>query len=166
MDRKKELPTMQARLALGEHLRSLRDGEGWTQPTLEEVSSVGVATIRSIENAYEGRSPTKRTLMLLSQAFDKPDDYFQDYLTNPPAEQHIGLAKEPVSEPGAIKVPPPRSRGNLIEQRLDKIIVDRLEEMVVPRLKHVENQVHALVDVMHNAGYEIEIYDVHPGDTE
>lgn len=104
--------------------------------------------------------------MLLSQAFDKPDNYFEDYLSNPPAERPGGPVRELVSEPRAIKVPPPRSRWELVALHIDEIVVNRLNEMVVSRLDRVENQVRVLGDVMRNTGYEIETYNEHPGDSE
>jgi hypothetical protein len=44
--------------------------------------------------------------------------------------------------------------------------VDRLNEMVIPRLENVEKQVRNLADVIYKTGLGAEIYRKHPGDAE
>ena len=72
----------------------------------------------------------------------------------------------PVGEPEAINAASLPSGWDPVALRLDEIIVNRLKEIVVPRLEMVENQVRGLADVIYNVGREIETYVKHPGDTE
>ena len=166
MDSVEELAAEYARSALGQHLRALRERRGWLQETLHKESGVSVATIRSIENCYEGRRPTPRTLSLLSKGLGLPDDYLCDYLENPPAKRPSDSVEEPVGEPEAINVASLRADWDPVALRLDEIVVKRLKEIVVPRLEMVENRVRELADVIRNSGREIETYVKHPGGTE
>jgi transcriptional regulator with XRE-family HTH domain len=157
VDSAEELAAKEARwTALGRHLRELRDGRRWRQERLAEYSGVSVPTIRAIENHQAGRRHTPRTLQKLSRAFGFGDDYLGNYLENP-AQHEAGAAK---SEP------PPRASLDQMALRLDEIIADRLNEIVVPRLESVENQVRNLVDVIHRTGLGVEIYREHPGDAK
>jgi transcriptional regulator with XRE-family HTH domain len=157
MESAEELAAAEARwAALGRHVHDLRYGRHWGQEDLAEASGVSVPTIRSIENHKNGRRHTPRTLAKLSEGFGLQDDYLANYLRNPPP-----------AEPGITKTAlAPRSVLEQVIGRLDGIIVDRLNEIVVPRLENVEKQVRQLADVISRTGLDVETYREHPGDAE
>ena len=157
MESVEELAADDARwAALGRHVHDLRYERRLGQEELAEASGVSVPTIRSIENHKNGRRHTPRTLTKLSAGFGLEDDYLGNYLRNPPP-----------AEPGTTKTAlPSRSALEQVIGRLDGIIVDRLNEIVVPRLENVETQVRRLADVIYKTGPDVETYREHPGDAE
>jgi transcriptional regulator with XRE-family HTH domain len=157
MESAEELAADDARwAALGRHVHDLRYERRWGQEDLAEASGVSVPTIRAIENHKKGRRHTPRTLTKLSEGFGLQDDYLGNYLLNPAP-----------AEPGTTKTAlPPRSVLDQVVGQLDGIIVQRLNEIVVPRLENVEKQVRKLADVFYKTGLEVETYREHPGDAE
>lgn len=140
--------------ALGKHLRALRDEHGWTQAALFAVSGISAPTIRSIENRErKGTRSTSTTLKELSRAFGKPDNYFADYLENPPQETGTdeSRAARTASSPQDQEAPSIR-----------EIITACLNEIVVPRLDEIARQVRTRPDV----NYRVEDNAEQPGNSE
>ena len=129
-------------VAMGRHVRALREGRRWLQETLAKNADVSVATIRAVENHAPGRRQTPRTLEKLSRALQQPGDYLSAYLENAALENSSGELNASAA--------PLQSSLDLVVPRLDEIVVARLNEIVIPRLENVEDQVRALRDVKRN----------------
>lgn len=149
MDSAEELAKEEARwVAMGRHLRALREERRWLQETLAKEADVSVATIRAVENHSPGRRQTPRTLEKLSRALQQPGDYLTGYLENAPLEDSSG-------RPEASAAPSP-SALDLVAPRLDEIVVARLYEIVVPRLENVADEVRALRDAICHTEHGLE----------
>lgn len=159
MDSAEESAREEARwVAMGQHLRALREGRRWLQETLAKKADVSVATIRAVENHSPGRHQTPRTLEKLSRALQQPGDYLRLYLENAPLEDSSGGAEASAT--------PSQSPLDLVVPRLDEIVVARLHEIVVPRLENVEGQVRALRDAIRHTERPAEVDVKRPGDAE
>lgn len=95
MDSAEDLRKEEARwVAMGWHVRALREGRGWLQETLARKADVSVATIRALENHVPGRRQTSRTLEKLSRAFQRPRNYLSEYLENVRPEDSVARSRK------------------------------------------------------------------------
>lgn len=141
MDSAEALIKEEARwVAMGQHVRALRQGRRWLQETLAKKADVSVATIRAVENHSPGRRQTSRTLEKLSRALQQPGDYLSVYLENDPPEDSVDGVKASADSL--------QSPLDLVGPRLDEIVVTRLHEIVVPRLENVEDQMRTLSGII------------------
>jgi transcriptional regulator with XRE-family HTH domain len=115
--------------AVAESIERLRKERGWTQIELGERSGVSAATIRNAEHVVGKRS--RRTMEDLSRAFGLPRDYLNEILTGHPATE-LAPIEQPQAETG------PQAFLSM----LDRLLVKRLTELVVPHLNQIERQLH------------------------
>jgi transcriptional regulator with XRE-family HTH domain len=145
--------------AMGRRLRVLREKRHWKQRDLAKAVGMSESNLRAIENRYGiGTRNSKKTLWDLSEKLGLPGDYLASCVENPPSDE------EPDSEPGATRTaPPPRSTLDQVLLRINEIVADCLNEIVVPRLESVERR---LVDIIPNTVPGVVIDGKHPRDAE
>jgi transcriptional regulator with XRE-family HTH domain len=167
------------RLTVASALRAGRRGLGLTQKELAEKAHIGYSTVRGIEENEEGKQQHRPlTLKALSVAIKQQEDYLSD-IQEGRLGRKVGVAPE--GQPEEIPEAQPEGTGDEPERTdnvtlqhfidavtpcLDKIVVTRLNEIVVPSLNKIdelEKQIHALADIFHNPKSEIETHSKHPG---
>lgn len=128
-------------VALGRHLKALREARGLTQKALGHLAKMSDSQIRAIENRTAKGRYQDGTLPALSRALGKDENYLDDYLRNPPTEG-----------PGEPKTmgtqPPAQTDQDLMNSAVKDIVTACLNELVVPLLQRIERQTHP--DVMYN----------------
>jgi transcriptional regulator with XRE-family HTH domain len=124
---------------VGEALRARREGRGLTQEQLHELSGVSVAIIGEIEQHEIIRRRSLRTLAALSVALDWPEDY-------------LARIRDGHQPPKTAELSPEEAALRSVLDKLDKILADRLNEIVVPHLNQIERQLRALPDVIYHLG--------------
>lgn len=127
---------------VGEVLRARREKRGLTQEQLSNESGVSVAIIREIEQHEVIRRRGPRTLSDLSRALGWPENYL--------AEIRDGHKPPDAAEPS-----PEEAALRSILGKLDEILADRLNEIVVPHLNQIERQLRVLPDIIYHPGGEV-----------
>jgi transcriptional regulator with XRE-family HTH domain len=156
--------------ALGKHVRQLRRALDLTQAALAKRSGLSEPIIRKIENHKDGTSHRRETLEKLSRGLGKEPGYLDHYKQtlqifdsgDTPAPPPVSLAPQPQPQPQPELDPP--SELERVVPRIDKLMAERLNKMVIPRLENMEKQVREIWDMFYESPVDVDMK--HPPEPE
>jgi len=140
--------------ALSKHVRQRRRALELTQDQLAQRSGLSEPIVRKIENHKDGTGHRRETLEKLSHGLGEKPEYLYEYKQT---LLILGPDATPDPLPVALIQPSqsdlePASELALVVPRINELMMECLNELVVPRLDRVEKKVQEIWRMVHDAG--------------